>query len=115
MPLVTLEQLKGHLKITHADEDRDLELKLQQATSLVLHYLKRTDLGSPLETDTSLIEPSELTTVERAIVQAAIMKVAANFDRFRGDEAEGDNPSTQEFLTSDIRGILSMLRDPAIA
>lgn len=115
MPILTLEQVKDHLKITHADEDRDLELKLRHATALVINYLKRTDLGSPLDTDVSLIVPSELTTIELAIVQGAILKVVANFDRFRGDEAEGENPSTQEFLTPDIRGILSMLRDPALA
>ena len=115
MPIVTLQQLKDHLKITHSNEDSDLELKLQQACGLVLTYLKRTDLGSPMPDDVSTIVPSELTPLELAVVQAAILKVAGNFDRFRGDELEGENPSTQEFLTSDIRGILSMLRDPALA
>lgn len=115
MALATLSELKHHLKITHADEDTDLGLKLDQATALVLLYLKRTDLGSPVSEDMQEIAPSELTAMETAVVQAAILKVAASFYRFRGDDPDGVNPSDAQFLTADIRGILSMLRDPALA
>ncbi len=115
MALATLEQLKHHLKITHNLENNDLQVKLEQATAIVLMYLKRTDLGSPVGDVASELDPSELTTIERAVVQAAILKVAANFDRFRGDEEAGENPSDEQFLTADIRGVLSMLRDPALA
>lgn len=115
MALASLSQLKDHLKITHRDEDHDLGLKLDQATALVLLYLKRTDLGSPLGEDVRELEPSEMTTMEQAVVQGAILKVAANFYRFRGDDPAGENPTDEQFLTADIRGILSMLRDPALA
>ena len=115
MALVTLEQVKDHLKVTHHFEDRDLELKLRQATAIILDYLNRTDLGSPLPDDPTDLDPTDMTTVERAIVSAAIIKLVANFDRWRGDEAQDENPATEMFLTPDIRGILSRLRDPAMA
>ncbi len=115
MPIVTLQQAKNHLKITHEHENNDIQLKLEQATAIVLMYLKRTDLGSPLDEDSSELTATDLTSLELSVVQAAILKVLANFDRFRGDESDGENPSDEKFLTADIRGVLSMLRDPALA
>lgn len=115
MALASLSELKDHLKITHRDEDRDLGLKIDQATALVLLYLKRTDLGSPIDEDVREIVPSELTAIEQAVIQGAILKVAANLYRFRGDDPAGENPADEQFLTADLRGMLSMLRDPALA
>lgn len=114
MALVTLQQVKTHLRITNGDQDEDLEMKLDQATALVVLYLKRTDLGSP-DPEPADADPTDLTPIERAIVQAAILEVVANLDRFRGDDPDGENPNGVEFLTPSIRGRLSMLRDPALA
>lgn len=39
--LVTLLQAKEHLRVTSADEDADITLKLSAATEQALHYLDR--------------------------------------------------------------------------
>lgn len=39
--LVTLEQAKAHLRVTHSHEDGDIQLKLNAATRMAIAYLDR--------------------------------------------------------------------------
>lgn len=109
MALITYEQACRHLKIDStvssppSDQQLDIELKMDQATAFVLNHIKRLD--ALWSTDSS---PSE--DPEFAIVQAAVLKVLKNLDRFRGDDAPDSGP-----LTDEIVNMLSMLRDPSLA
>lgn len=40
MSLVTIDQAKGHLRVTDDASNADIELKLEQASDIVIHYLK---------------------------------------------------------------------------
>lgn len=113
MALVTLHQAKVHLKETSEDRDADVQEKLRQARALVIMYLKRDDLGSPVDIDD--VDPSELSVIERRVVEGAILEVLTNIDRFRGDEMADENPADELFMTKAVRGRLSMLRDPTVA
>lgn len=116
MQLVSLDQALAHVRMVDAGDDDRVREKLEQATALVLMYLKRNVvLGSPEPTEVLAMEPDDLTTIERPVVQAAILEVLGNLYRFRGDDEKGTDPSEELFLTPRLRGMLSMLRDPALA
>jgi len=109
MALVTYAQAVRHLKQngvmdvgSPVEEDTDLLLKIEQASAIVLIYLKR-----PGEWDVdSLISDDP----EFAVVQGAVLKVLGNLYRFRGDDEKANAP-----ISEDIVQMLSMLRDPALA
>lgn len=106
MALITLEDAKKHLGIHVEDESRDDQVlqKMEQASAMVINYLKRPDHGWTVATDPAADE-------EFAITQAAIFEVLANIFNDRGDR---DNP-TPGPITDRVRAMLSMLRDPALA
>lgn len=104
MALITLEQAATHLRITGSEYADDLELKIEQASALVIQYLKREDHEWTVETD-----PAD--DLEFAIVQAAILEVLANLWGDRGDrEKPSDGP-----VTDRVKRALSMMRDPSLA
>jgi hypothetical protein len=109
MALITYAQAVSHLKQNGVldalggsppDEDSDLVLKIEQASAMVLIYLKR-----PGEWDIDAIPADD---PEFALVQAAVLKVLGNLYRFRGDDEKPVAP-----VSEDIVAMLSMLRDPA--
>jgi len=109
MVLITVEQAREHLRIgTNSEYEKDLALKMEQATAHVITYVKRTanSDGTEWTVDT---DPSE--DLEFAIVQGAILEVLANIFYDRGDR---ENPSDGP-ITSRIKNSLSTLRDPAMA
>ena len=64
--LVTLEQAKAHLGTTHPDNDGDVQLKAEQASAIVLDFLKRraheAQTSAVIETS-SVASPTVITTV----------------------------------------------------
>lgn len=111
MALITYDQACLHLRIPADNpEDQDLLMKMEQATALIITYIKRPSHGWTVSTDPS-------TDAEFAIVQAAILKVLTDLYRDRGDE-EVDarfEEWTSVNLRPDVRRMLMMLRDPALA
>lgn len=104
MALITVIQAEKQLRLSGAEYDFDIEMKMEQATALVITYLKRPDHGWTEDTD-----PTEVP--EFAIVQAAILEVLTNLFADRGDrEKPTDGP-----LTERVKRMLSMHRDPALA
>lgn len=106
MALVTYAQAVQHLKQTGvlngSPTDDDLTLKLEQASAIVVIYLKR-----PGEWD---LDTTPSDDPEFAVVQAAVLKVLGNLYRYRGDEEDSPAP-----VSPDIVAMLSMLRDPALS
>lgn len=111
--LVDIETAMRHLKLTVEEitpnpYQDDVQLKLTQATALVLMHIKRHEYADWSETTDPATEP------EFAIVQAAILKVLSNLWRFRGDDDQQQNVQ-QGPLTPDVVLMLSGLRPPSIA
>lgn len=109
--LVTLAQAKKHLRSPAAfDDDIDILLKIEQATSLVLEYISRDD-DDWTETMVSWTED----TVPRG-VQAAVLVQLGELYRFRGDDPEKDTPTRQHgYLSPSVTAYLHRYRDPSIA
>ena len=108
--IVTLAQVKKHLRVASYDEDDDIIDKLDQATSLVLDYVYRDD-DDWLETILAWT-PS---TAPRSI-QAAILVQCAELYRFRGDDLPNEAPKREHgFLSPAVTAYLHRYRDPSIA
>lgn len=90
--LVTLDQAKMRLRLTDSDSfhDADVTMKAEQATDIVVDYIKRPDHGW-----TDADAPP--------IIQAAILEVVRNL-------FEGTDP-----LPQPVKDILWRYRDPALA
>jgi hypothetical protein len=111
--LITLDQAKAHLRVTYTDEDPLITEYLEQASQLVLDFIKATYVTNEDGTWTETRPPDwTLATVPRPI-QAAVLMVTAHLWRFRGDEAAGT--ATDGPLQDRVRQMLSMYRDPACA
>lgn len=104
MALITTEQALTHLRVSGDEYTADVELKMEQATALVITYLKRPNHTWTTETD-PVADP------EFAIVRGAILEVLANLFYDRGDH---DDPTVGP-ITPRLKNALSMLRDPALA
>jgi len=97
MALITLEQAKRQLRIDHDDDNADLLLKMEQASAIVVDYIKRPDHGWTEET----VPP---------LVQAAILIVLTDlYDRRNGTDKD------DVLLSKPVRDILERFRDPAFA
>jgi uncharacterized phage protein (predicted DNA packaging) len=105
--LVSLDQVKQHLRVTWTSEDDLIALYVKQATAIVLDYLTREDDDWIAE-----IEAWNDDTVPPA-VQAAILMQTAELYRFRGDE---DAPQREDgYMTPLIKAMLTPYRDPSVA
>ena len=111
--LVTLQQVKDHLRITTAPGDAgdaDLQQKLDAAQAKVVSWCSTTPRAkaiADLWTDTTTVPP---------VVTAAILIETGELDRFRGDDPDGpprDPPG--EALTVMVRELLRTYHDVGIA
>jgi hypothetical protein len=106
MALISFDAAKSHLRIHPDDTSHDVEVlaKMEQASAMVINYLKRPDHGWDVDTDPTADE-------EFAITQAAIFEVLANLFNDHGDR-EKPTPGP---ITDRVRVMLVSLRDPALA
>jgi len=93
--LVTPEEVKLRLRIVPSDTsfDDDLTMKAEQATAIVVNFLKRS-----VDYDWLLVDADEL-----SIVKASILEVVKNL-------FEGTEP-----LSGWVKDLLWRYRDPALA
>lgn len=89
--LVTLAQAKAQIRVEHSDEDQDIADKVEQATDIVIGYLKRPEHSWTVET----VPPR---------VRAAILLVF-----------EGLYDRKDELITPTVVSLLQRDRDPALA
>jgi len=106
--LITIEQARRQLRIGADDDtfDHELETLMEQATAIVIDYIKRPAHGWMATSETAGGSPYDPDFV---IVTAAIAEVLTNLFRHRGD-AEVAGP-----LTARVKSMLERLRDPALA
>jgi hypothetical protein len=107
--LVTLQQAQDHLRNYYDAEIPDIQLRITQASAIVLDYIK-----APTPT------PYDTTNVP-AVIQAAVLLTMSWLyeDRSGGLNPESTRPPVQEialgYLPPSITDILHRYRDPACA
>lgn len=104
--LVTLAQGKDQLSITHSDQDAFVQMKLDEATALVLDYC---DKAPDIPWDAATV-PLE--------VRSAILDVLTDLYTDRGDTDRGSSrtPSPWDgFPTPSVRGKLRRWRSQVLA
>jgi hypothetical protein len=98
MALITLEQAKQQLRIDYDDQDADLIMKMEQASAIIVDYLKKPDHGWTAET----VPPP---------VQAAILLVLTAL----WDDRDGSGDSDYLAPGGAVARLLARTRDPAFA
>ena len=114
MALVTLDELKAHLKISGTDDDDDLEAKLAEAEAIVLGYVNQRVSDGDDWSDTVNAWTSETAPRE---VRAAIKMQAGELYRYRGDDEAADTHQKREhgMLSTYVMALLYRYRDPALS
>lgn len=108
--VVTLEAAKRQLRITHTNEDDDLQEKLEAATEAVLDHLVRRD-----ETWNATMEAWTVDTVPRSIRQAILVYFGTLMHR-RGDDDPGTaGTSRPGALPPEVEALIARYRAPAVA
>lgn len=105
--LCSLNEVKDHLRITSDRQDGDIQLKIIQASAIILNYLKVNVDVSPLSVPWGSVDiPFD--------VHAAAMLVVGDLFLHR----EGSQPSSfREFdpISKAVESLLRRWRDPAMA
>jgi hypothetical protein len=108
VPDITLDVAKQHLRVLHADDDADIQRKLDQANALVWDYIKRDpDDTSP---DAWVPNARQLMAIEASTL--------AWLDQLYDDRniGESDNPNiAMGYPPPQVTAMLHRLRDPAVA
>lgn len=106
--LVELDQVKARLRFDHDEEDEDIELAIQAASSAVLNYLRLTAATAYTDSFGELVAadiPFE--------VQTAVMHLVGIWKR---DPSGVEMDKWQQgYLPAPITAILYPLRDPALS
>jgi hypothetical protein len=101
--LVSLEQAKAHLRVSSTDSDDDIQLKIEQASTLILERCGSTAYWRAITaTWTDATVPQS--------VQAAILLMVGHLHENRGDDMKAD-----EALWMAIDRLIPMNKDPVIA
>jgi len=101
--LVSLEQAKAHLRVASTDSDNDIELKVEQASAVILERCNSTAYWRGI-TATWTADTIPLS------VQAAILVLLTHLYENRGDVMAPD-----EDLWEAIDRLIPMNKDPVIA
>jgi len=116
--IATLAELQAHLRVPAAPDgspsavDADLQQKLDAATQFVCEYIG--DRAVPDDVWIATIESWTPTTVP-PVVKLAVLECTADYDRFRGDDADMDRQREPGFLPAPVRNLLVRYRDPVLA
>jgi hypothetical protein len=102
MMLITLDQAKAHMEIEHEEKDEQIEEAIQDASGILLNYLKR----ESTEWQDTNGNPDSVPYEIRAAIK--IMTAALMENREGNDE--GPNPLSQTVIN-----LVHRYRDPAMA
>ncbi|GJD41313.1 head-tail connector protein [Methylobacterium bullatum] len=92
--LISLETAKRHLLIDYDDRDEDIQAKAEEATDIVVDYLKRPDHGWTFE------------TVPGRVRAAILLTLGVIYE---------DREGQVDPLSDAVRSLLHRMRDPALA
>jgi hypothetical protein len=109
--LVSVEDVKNRLRITHDAEDSDIEAIIHGASAAVLNYL-HIDESVFLDSDSEYAGSSDHNLTVPHEVQLAVLVLVGNFYRDR----EGVDAKDWEhgYLPKPVIALLYPLRDPAL-
>lgn len=110
--LLTLDAAKQHLRVDHTDDDADIQRKINQASAIILNYIKKT--VGPLDPENPSIVDWTADSVPDDIAAAIEIRLSKLYDdRNAGRE---DNPNiAMGYLTPAETALLHRWRDPAVA
>lgn len=111
MRLITLEQAKAHLRVTHTAEDTAITEMIEEASDAIVNYLK-SSADAFLDTSENVIEVA----VPHVVRRACKVQVE-DFFRNRGGKQEATVPADHGYgyLAPAVVALLYPLRDPALA
>lgn len=109
IPLVTLEQAKGHLRVVSNVEDDDIALKLSAASELAVRYLDRPVYATADALQTAVLEGTagDEAIVCTDMIRAGILLILGDMYANREDVVTG-TIATQ--LPTGARACLRLLR-----
>lgn len=116
--LVTLEQAKQHLRVKHASDDADIELKVHAASAAVIEYLKEAGADSFLDSSGEVLmsDDSPPVPLTPPCVQQATLLLVGEF--FKNREPTPDDAVPAQFgygyLPRAVVALLYPLRDPTL-
>lgn len=104
MSLLTLQDAKDHLQVDHDSSDADIQNKLDQAESIIIDFLKLTDL--PAEWQEGTGDSPGGSTVPH-VVRSSVLLVL-------GELYENREAAAADVLSPAVKDLLRRLRDPAL-
>jgi hypothetical protein len=106
-PLVTIDQVRTHLRIDlDYEEDNYLLFMAGAASEIIVDYLKLSSV--PADWDDTASEPTVPSDTIPKLVQAAVLEVVA--EMYKNREA-----GTGDVLSNKVTRLLWRMRDPAAA
>jgi uncharacterized phage protein (predicted DNA packaging) len=109
--LLTLDVAKKHLRVDHTDDDADIQRKIDQASAIVLDYIKKT-VGTPNPEDPSIVDWTDATVPPPVAAAIEILLSKLYDDRNAGAT---DNEVAMGYLPKTVTSLLHRFRDPALA
>lgn len=111
--LVTLEMARDHLRSDTTDDDNDLTLKIEAASTAVIKYLKggAEVLGLDSNGDVQVDSDGDPVGVPRDIQLATLMLVGVFY---RDREGQDTSKWQQGYLPAAVVSLLTGYRDPAL-
>lgn len=112
--LVTLDEAKAHLRVTHDLEDEDIQLRIEAASESVISYLKDASLDF-VDTGGDLITDSSGNSLVPARVKMATLLLLGAFYGHRGEDGGQAAQYRMGFLPPAVTALLFPLRVPTLA
>lgn len=109
--LVSLDVAKEHLRVLHDDDDDDITLKIEQASEIILDYIKR---RGPGVTDDSPQSDWNVDNVPAPLQAAVLLKLSDLYDN-RNAGVGSDEYVAMGYLSQAITSLCHRFRDPAMA
>jgi hypothetical protein len=109
--IVTLAQAQAHLRLP-SGTDADLQQKIDAATQWVCEYIND---RQPTDPDWTAVIEGWGPLSAPPVVTLAVLEVVADYDRYRGDDGDGDKTREAGFLPLGVRNLLVRYRDPVLA
>lgn len=111
MAIVDFESAKLHLRVDHDEDDADIVFKLEQASAIIIDFLKMPagtwDLNSQNSGSGSSGDSGSAGDTAPMQVQAAVLMVLGEL--YKNRESNSDP------LSKTVKDMLRRLRDPALA
>jgi hypothetical protein len=108
---LTLDAAKQHLRVTVDDDDGLITRQVEQASVIVLDYIKKT-VGTPDPDDPSIVDWDE-TTVPPPVAAAVAMMLGVLYEVRQAGAT--DNEVAMGYLPKEVTSMLHRFRDPALA